>query len=132
MATPNVIAILQAKFSITDNLAPGTPYIANYDFQNPTLNATDVYFEPYFQALTTPSNVFLPAAIVSLVAIKNLSAAAIIQVNVQPNGAGIQGCFYGPGAICILFDPAGTGSGWVSVSITGVSVTVPCMVLVGK
>ena len=76
MATPNVQVILQSILTATNNLVSPAPYIANFDFQNPTLNANTIFYDPYFQATGGGASVSLPASKVFLLAVQNLSTGA--------------------------------------------------------
>jgi hypothetical protein len=132
MPTPNIQVVLQAILSATDNLISPPPYIANFDFGNPTLGATNIFFDPYFQALAGGSAVALPAAKVFLIAVKNQSATAVLTVTVTPFGGAASSVNLGVGGAYIVIDPAETGTGFSALTLTGVGGTVPAMVLAGK
>ena len=101
MPTPNLIVTLQAILSATNNLVSPPPYIANWDFGNPTLGATTFYQDPYFQALVGGSSVPLPllGGKVFLIAVQNLSPSAILQVTHTPFGAAASTCSVGPNGV---------------------------------
>lgn len=136
MATPNIQAILQGILIATDNTQSPAPYVANLDFQNPTLNATTYYLDAFFQALSTGSNVPLGiggGALTFCIIVINRSVTANLQITVTPTGgaAAIVGTI-GPGGVCVLFDPPESGLGWTALTLTGVGVTVPATVFTAK
>ena len=131
MPTPNIIIELQAILTASNNLVLPPPYIANFDFGNPTLGATSYYQEPFFQALVGGSAVPLPAATVFLIAVQNLHATALLHVTHTPTGQAASTCSIGPGGLVILFDTLETGGGFTALSLTGVGSTVPAFVMVG-
>lgn len=119
MATPNVQVILQSILTATNNLVSPAPYIANFDFQNPTLNANTIFYDPYFQATGGGASVALPASKVFLLAVQNLSTGAALTVTVTPFGGAASPIILGPGGVYIYFDPSETGQGISTVTLTG-------------
>lgn len=119
MATPNVQVILQSILTATNNLVSPAPYIANFDFQNPTLNASTIFYDPYFQALGGGASVSLPAGKVFLLAVQNLATNAPLTVTVTPFGGAASPIILGPGGVYIYFDPTEMGQGISSVTLTG-------------
>jgi hypothetical protein len=132
VATPNIQAILQGILTRTDNTQSPSPYVVNLDFQNPTLNATKDYFDGFFQALTTGSNVPLGiggGALTFCIIVINRSLTNNLQITVTPTGgaAAIVGTI-GPGGVFVLFDTTESGLGWTTLTLTGVGATVPATV----
>jgi len=131
MATPNIEVILQGILTATNNQLSPPPYIANFDFQNPTLGATSIIYDPFFQALVGGSAVSLPAAKVFLIVVQNLSTTANLSVTHTPFGGSASTAVYGPGGVCVLFDPTEEGGGFSALTLTGVGGTVPAFVMAG-
>jgi hypothetical protein len=136
MATSNVQVILQAVIAVMNNLVSPAVQVITLDFGNPTLpsagsGGTAVFYDPYFQALVGGSAVSLPGSPVYAIAVQNLSTTANLQVTHTPQGAAASTALYGPGGVCILFDPSEAGGGFSALTLTGVGGTVPAMVLVG-
>jgi hypothetical protein len=136
MSTPNIQAILQGILTATDNTQSPAPYVTNFDFQNPTLNATNSFFDAFFQALTTGSAVPLGAgagALAFAIIVINRSATNNLQITVTPTGgvAAIVGTI-GPGGPFVAFDPTENGLGWSALTLTGLGATVPATVYTAK
>ena len=129
MATPNIQVILQGILTATNNLVSPAPYIANFDFQNPTLNATSMFYDPFFQATVGGVAVSLPAAEVFLVAVQNLDVVHNLTVTVTPFGGAASPITLGPGGVYVYFDPTETGQGISAVTLTGITATVPAFVM---
>lgn len=119
MSTPNVNVILQAILTATNNLVSPAPYIANFDFQNPTLNASGIFFDPFFQATGGGAAVPLPTGKVFLVAVQNLSSNLNLTVTVTPFGGAASPLTLGQNGVYIYFDTSGTGQGISAVTLTG-------------
>jgi hypothetical protein len=133
---PNIQAILQGILTATDNTQSPAPFVVNFDFQNPTLNATTDYFDAFFQALTTGSNVPLGVgggALSFCLIVINRSLTNNLQITVTPTGgvAAIVGTI-GPGGVFVVFDPPETGLGWTALTLTGIGATVPATVFTAK
>lgn len=129
MATPNIQVILQGILVATNNLVSPAPYIANFDFQNPTLNATSMFYDPFFQSLAGGSAVSLPAGKVFLVAVQNLSTTVNLTVTVTPFGGAASPIILGPAGVYVYFDPTETGQGISALTLTGAGSTVPAFVM---
>jgi hypothetical protein len=133
LATPNIAAILQCILIAEDVTQSPPPYVANIDFQNPTLNGTKFYYDAFFQALDTGSNVPIGGGgggvDAYLILVINRSTGTNLQVTVTPTGgaAAIVGTF-GPGGVCLLMDPTESGIGWSALTLTGVGATCPATV----
>ena len=119
MATPNVVVILQSILTATNNLISPAPTIANFDFQNPTMNAAGIFFDPFFQATAGGAAVPLPASKIFLLAVQNLSANLNLTVTVTPFGGAASPVILGQNGIYIYFDPNETGQGISAVTLTG-------------
>jgi hypothetical protein len=130
MPTPNVNLILQAVLAATNNLLSPAPQIATFNLGNPTLGATQFFYEPYFQALVGGSAVSLPATKIFAIIVQNLSPTAVLSVTHTPFGAAASTSTLGPNGVCIFFDPLETGGGFSALTLTGVGGTVPAAVLV--
>ncbi len=131
MSTPNINVVLQSILTASNNLVTPSPYIANFDFGNPTLGATSIFVEPYFQALVTGSAVTFPVLPVFFMAVQNLHATAILKVLYAPPSQPSNIINLGPGGVFLIFDPTKTGTGINALQLTGISVTVPAFVAVG-
>lgn len=135
MPTPNIQVILQTAVAVMNNLVSPQVQVVNLDLGNPTLpnagvGGTAVFYDPYFQAPIAGANVALPAAKVSCIIVQNLSLTANLNVEVTPFGGVAQFVIYGPGGVCILFDPSEAGTGFSGLTLLGVGGIVPAMVLV--
>ena len=130
MPTPNLNVILQGIIAVQNNLAPNSPQITTLDLQNPTFGGTAVFFDPYFQATIGLAPVTLPASRVFGIVVQNLSTTNPLQVIYTPYLLPQVSTTFGPGGVFISFDPAETGTGYTSLILSGISVTVPAMVLV--
>jgi hypothetical protein len=125
-----MLAVLQGVLNVTNNLQSPSPYIINFPFGNPTLNATSVFFDPFFQALNTGSTITLPANPSYAICVLNLSTTANLSVQFTPVGNPATIVQVGPGGIVIpVFDPNKAGPGVSSLLLTGIGGTVPAMVL---
>jgi hypothetical protein len=131
MATPNMMVVLQGILTTTNNLVSPAPYIGNFDLQNPTLNATAVFQDPYFQALESGSSVPLPLAKIFALVVQNQSATDNLIVGITPFEGSFDPIALGPGGVFIYFDPTEDGQGISAVTLTGVGATVPAFVLAG-
>jgi hypothetical protein len=131
VATPNIQAILQAVVTLTNNLVSPAQYIANFDLQNPTLNAATVYYDPYFQATTGGISVPLPAAKIFALIVQNLSTTNNLMIDITPFGGSLDPITVGPGGVFIYFDPTELGQGISAVTLLGVGATVSAFVLAG-
>jgi hypothetical protein len=129
---PNLIAQLQAILTVQNNLVSPPPYITNFDFQNPTQNATSSFFDSFFQATSAGVTVPLPAAAVSCLMVQNLHASAIVNVEYTPFGGTITTLGIGPQGVFIFYDPLGAAPGISALILNGIAVTVPCMVFASK
>jgi hypothetical protein len=133
--TPNIQVILQTAVAVMNNLVSPQVQVVNLDLGNPTLpnagvGGTAVFYDPYFQAIVAGSTVAMPAAKVFGIFVQNLSSTASLTVEVTPFGGVAQFVNYGPGGVCILFDPSEAGTGFSGLTLLGVGGTVPAMVLV--
>jgi hypothetical protein len=133
MPTANMQIILQAVVAVQNNLAVDNPVISTFDFQNPIMFATQVAYEPYFQALTTGSQLelFRWTAIYGLF-IQNLSptnALTVTYITPATGGGPNNTATISDGGVLMIFDPEETGGGISNVLLTGLGATVPCFVL---
>jgi hypothetical protein len=129
----NIQAIFQGILTGIDNSQSPAPYVANIDLQNPTLTGLKFYYDAFFQALSTGSNVPIgagPGAEAFLILVINRSVANItLQVNVTPTGGSTQEVgVFGPGGVCLLMDPTESGVGWSALTLTSGSGTIPATV----
>lgn len=136
MATPNLQMILQGIFAVMNNQVSPAVQIITLDLGNPTLpsgatGGTSFFFDPCFQALAGGSVVTLPASPVFAIVVQNLSPTANLQVTHTPAGGAASSVTYGPGGVCILFDPSEAGTGFSDLSLMGVGGTVSAALLVG-
>jgi hypothetical protein len=133
--TPNIQVILQTAVAVMNNLVSPQVQVVNLDLGNPTLpsagvGGTSVFYDPYFQAPIAGATVALPATKVFCIIVQNLSLTAQLTVEVTPFGGVAQFVNYGPGGVCILFDPSEAGTGFSGLTLLGVGGIVPAMVLV--
>jgi hypothetical protein len=128
----NIQAIFQGILTGIDNSQSPPPYVANIDIQNPTLTGTKFYYDAFFQALNTGSNVPIgvgPGAEAFLILVINRATGTNLQINVTPTGGSTQEVgIFGPGGVCLLMDPTETGIGWTALTLTGVGITCPATV----
>jgi len=129
VATPNIQVILQGILTVTNNLVSPAPYIANFDFQNPTIGSTSIFYDPYLQAPTGGIALSLPAAIVYVMAVQNLSTTQNLTVTITPNAGAASPITLGPGGVYLYFDPQQLGQGISAVTLTGIGATVSAFVL---
>jgi hypothetical protein len=134
LATPNINVILQGILTATDNTQSPPPYVANIDFQNPTLAGSKFYYDAFFLAASSPgSNVPIGGggggADAFLILVINRSSATNLQVNVTVTGAGVaEAAVLGPGGVCLLYDPTEAGPGWSALTLISMSGTCPATV----
>ena len=127
----NIIAELQAVLTISNNLMSPPPYIGNFDFGNPTLNANS-FFSDVFLAITGGVSIALPGSPVFCVIVQNISTSGqVLQVAVTPTGGSAQTYSYGPSGMFVHIDPNETGAGITALTLTGVGGTVPAFVSLG-
>jgi hypothetical protein len=131
MATPNINLIFQALLVATNNLISPPPQIMSFDFGNPTLGATQSYYDSYLQASEAGTVINLPASPCFAAFVQNLSPTAVLKVTVTPNGNSPTQFFLGPGGVWLMFDPSETsGGGITALTLTGAAAIVPAAVLV--
>ena len=131
MPTQNMQLILQGILAVTNNTIQNAPQISTFDFQNPTLGANSLFFDPFFQAPTTSASVPLPATVCYCAIIQNNSASTILGVVFTPVGFSSTEVRIGPGGICIpVFDPLETGDGINFLELIGIGGTAVASVLV--
>lgn len=131
MATPNLNVVLQGVLTASNNLVTPPPYLINFDLQNPSMGALVLFSDPYFQALAGGSAVSLPAAIVSLILVQNLSPGSVLKVTCTPNTGSPATYQIGPQGVFCLYDPTKAGVGFTALTLQGIGFTVPAMVVVG-
>lgn len=128
----NISAIFQAVITATNNQLSPPPYIANFDFQNPTLNANVIFYEPFFQAVTGGGSVVtLPAAKVFAVIVQNIDATNLLTVTYTPFGGAPTSITLGLQGMFIYFDPNKTGTGISALTLTGTVATTAAFVMAG-
>jgi hypothetical protein len=132
---PNISIILQAQWVMTDTTLTPSPQIVQRSLNNPTLNATSSYYDPFFQTVNGTVVVPLPAATVWLVYVRNLSNTGPMTVNFTPAGGAsqnlvlVQGPTAGNGGYFIYHQPAETAGGITALSITAVAVLPACVLV---
>jgi hypothetical protein len=129
----NIQAIFQGILIATDNSQSPAPYVANIDLQNPTLTGLKFYYDAFFQALSSGSNVPIgvggSGAEAFLILVINRAPGSNLQVNVTPTGGTSQEVgVFGPGGVCLLMDSTETGVGWIALTLTAIGSTCPVTV----
>jgi hypothetical protein len=130
---PNLQVIMQSIVAVTNALVTNAPQIQTLDFQNPTMNGTTVFFDPYLQATTSGTVVtlpLLPSGKVYGLFVQNLSATNNLQIIYTPFGLGIASFQVGPNGVFVIFDPSESGSGFSNLTVQGIGGAVSAMVLV--
>jgi hypothetical protein len=103
----------------------------NVSLQGITFASTQVFYDQYFQVLTTGSTIALPNGVAYVVYVRNLGANAIT-VGYTPNGgsastAAIEPVNAGFGGVFMLFETAAAG-GITALTLTAASATTPAEV----
>jgi len=130
---PNISVILQAQWVITDTTLAPSPQIIQRSLNNPTLLATNSFYDPFFQTINGTKTVNLPGATVWCVYVRNLSNTGPITVNYTPQGGAstsivlIQGATAGNGGLFIYHQPAETSGGITALSLTAAAVLSACV-----
>jgi len=126
----NLSVILSSTITVTDTTLSPSPTIVARSLQNPTLAATTVFYDPFFQAAAGGTAVTFPAATAFAVYVKNLSGATNLTCAFLPVGGGAASSFVLlPGGVFIMFLTAETAGGITSMTLTGAGATVPAEVL---
>jgi hypothetical protein len=130
----NINVILQAIAVVTNQLAANAPQIVNFDFGNPTMpsagtGGTSSYYEPFFQAITSPTAVPFPGTKIFGIFILN-QGSGNVTVSYLPTLGVSTSITLGPGGVFIYFNPSEAGQGVTGLSLTGVGGTQSCSVLV--
>jgi hypothetical protein len=132
---PNISIILQAQWVITDTTLSPSPQIIQRSLNNPILDATAAYYDPFFQTLNGTVTVPLPAATVWCVYVRNLSNTGPMTVNFTPAGGSsetlllVQGATAGNGGYFIYHQPAETAGGITALSITAAAILPACVLV---
>jgi hypothetical protein len=129
---PNLSVLLNATLSATDTTLSPSATIVTRNLNNPTLSATVVFYDPFFQAAAGGSVVTLPAATVWIVYVKNLDAAANLTVSFTPTGGGAETCILVPGGVFLYFQPTEGAGGITALTLTASAGTISTEVLVAK
>lgn len=123
----NLSALLSATISVTDTTLTPNVTIVTRNYNNPTLTATTVFYDPFIQIGTSATVLTLPAATIFIVYVKNLSSAANILLNWTPNGgSAVNVGVIAPGGVFTHFmatETAGTAISSITNGITAVSLT---------
>jgi hypothetical protein len=133
MSTMNVL--LSGLLSVTDTTLTPSPEIVNRQFNDPTLAATTLFYDPFFQTINGTKTVNLPAATVWTVYVRNLSGSGNITVNFTPVGGSTQtlvlvaGATAGAGGIFLYFQTAETAGGITALSITAAAILPVCILV---
>jgi hypothetical protein len=109
--TPNINALLSAVLSLQDNLQPNAP-VTPYNFGSIADGLTTVFYEAYCQVPPQPSNFTanLNVSPWSLIIVKNIHTANNLLIQYLSVGqTTLAQAIYGPGGLCVLFDPVGPG-----------------------
>jgi hypothetical protein len=132
---PNINAIIQGLLTISDVTQSPAPYIIpSLDFGNPTLAGTKVYVDLFFQVQTTPTTVPIGGggggAEAFLILVINRDPVNNLEVSVvSTGGTGQVVGVFGPGGVCLLFDPTETGLGWTQLTLMAFTATVPATIV---
>lgn len=129
---PNLSVLLNATLSATDTTLSPSATIVIRNLNNPALNATVVFYDPFFQAGAAPTTVNLPAATVWVVYVKNLDAAANLTVTFTPTGGGAETVVLVPGGVFLYFQPTEGAGGITALTLTASAGTINTEVLVAK
>lgn len=130
---PNISVILQAQWVVTDTTLSPSPQIVQRSLNNLTLNATNAFYDPFFQTINGTKVVNLPGATVWMVYVRNLSNTAPMTVVFTPTGGAaetlvlVQGATAGNGGVFIYHNPAETSGGITALSITATAVLPACV-----
>src|SRR6266850_637778 len=129
----NLSIILQAQWVITDTTLAPSPQIIQRSLNNATLNATNSFYDPFFQTINGTKTVNLPGATVWCVYVRNLSNTSPITVNFTPTGQPacsivlIAGATAGNGGVFVYHQPAETSGGITALTITATAILPACV-----
>lgn len=129
----NLNIILQAQWVTTDTTLSPSPQTITRQLNNPTLAATQQYYETFFQTIVGTKAIPLPAATVWLLYVRNLDNATNITLNYTPSGGAstsvvlLAGPTPGNGGLFIYFQPAETAGGITAASITSTAIVSACV-----
>jgi len=128
----NLSTVLSATLVVSDATLSPPPQIVIRQLNNPTLNGTTVFYDPFLQAATGGgTSITLPASTCFIGYVKNLTANVNLTVAWTAVGAsGSSTMLLLPGGVFIYFQPATSGGGFTAMTLTGAS-TCSCEVLVG-
>jgi hypothetical protein len=129
---PNLSIVLSATLTATDTTLSPSPTIVSRSFQNPTLAATVLFYDPFFQAANTGSAVTLPAATCWVAWVKNLDAAANLTVAWTPTGQASSSMILVPGGIFQYFQPTEVAGGFTAMTLTASAGTINTEVFIAK
>ena len=130
---PNISVILQAQWVLTDTTLSPSPQIIQRSLNNPTLAATNAFYDPFFQTINGTKTVNLPAATVWCVYVRNLSNTGPMTINFTPSGGAaetlvlVQGATAGNGGYFIYHQPAETSGGITALTITAAAILPACV-----
>ena len=129
----NLSTLLSASFIISDTTLSPSPQIVTRSLNNPTLAATVVFYDPFFQASNAGSAVTLPSATCWIAYVKNLDAAATLTVAWTAVGAaGSSTMVLVAGGVFIYFQPVETAGGFTAMTLTASAGTISAEVLIAK
>lgn len=135
MSTPNLNVLIQGLLTISDVTQSPAPYIIpGLDFGNPTLAGTKCYVDLFFQVPTTPVTIPIGGggggAEAFLILVINRDPVNNLEVTVTNTGGTPQVAgVFGPGGVCLLFDPTEEGVGWTSLTLMGFNAIVPATIV---
>jgi hypothetical protein len=129
----NLSIVLSANLTVSDSTLSPAPTIVTRSFNNPTLAATVLFYDPFFQASNAGSAVTLPAATCWVAWVKNLDAAANLTVAWTAVGAaGSSSMILVPGGIFQYFQPSESAGGFTAMTLTASAGTINSEVFVAK
>jgi hypothetical protein len=130
---PNISVLLNATLSATDTTLTPSATIVTRNLNNPTLAATVVFYDPFFQASNGGSAVTLPAATCWIAYVKNLDATTNLTVAWTAVGAsGSSTMLIVPGGIFLYMQPSEGSGGFTALTLTSATGTINTEVLVAK
>lgn len=129
----NLTTVLSATLVVSDATLSPPPQIVIRQLNNPTLNGTSVFYDPFLQAASGGTAITLPAATCFIGYVKNLNSGST-NLTVAWTAIGASGSstmLLLPGGVFIYFQPATGGGGFTAMTVTASAGTCSCEVLVG-
>lgn len=131
---PNLSVLLSAVINVVDTTLTPSETVISRQLNDPTLQATEVFYDGFFQTINGTVTVNLPGATVWFLYIRNLSAAGPITITFTPQGGSPETLVLNPGAagndggIFLYAQPNEANGGISALTITAAAVLPVCII----